>query len=52
MSLFGIPPSRLEAALSKLDPDLLSPRQALEKLYELRGMFKKPVNKGNSGIEG
>ncbi len=52
MSLFGIPPSRLEAALSKLDPDLLSPRQALEKLYELRGMLKKPENKGNSGIEG
>ncbi len=52
MSLFGGHPSRVEAALSKLDPDLLTPRQALERLYELRSMLKKPENTRDSGIEG
>ena len=51
LSLFGGPPSRIEAALSKLDPDLMTPRQALEGLYNLRGMLKRPENTGNSGIE-
>ena len=51
MSLFGSPHSHVEAALSKLDPDLMTPRQALEKLYEFHLMLKKPENIGNSGIE-
>jgi DNA mismatch repair protein MutS len=52
LSLFGGMPSRVEAALSKVNPDALSPRQALEVLYDLRSMLQTPQNKEDSGIEG
>jgi DNA mismatch repair protein MutS len=31
-------PSRVETALAALDPDSLSPREALEALYRLKGL--------------
>ena len=34
-------PSELEAALNELDPDALSPRQALEALFRLKGIASK-----------
>lgn len=51
LALFGAQASRVEEALSKLEPDLLSPRQALGKLYELRAMLDGGKNTVNSGIE-
>ncbi|WP_109108338.1 DNA mismatch repair protein MutS [Azospirillum sp. TSO35-2] len=33
-------PSPVEAALSSIDPDSLTPRQALEELYRLRGLMR------------
>ncbi|MEO8160198.1 MAG: DNA mismatch repair protein MutS [Arenimonas sp.] len=36
MGLFAPPPNKLLEALEELDPDQLSPRQALEALYRLR----------------
>ena len=33
-------PTALEAALSKIDPDALSPREALEALYSLKRTLK------------
>ena len=38
MGLFGAPAPALEA-LSAIDPDELTPKQALEALYRLRGML-------------
>ena len=50
-SLFGwgrTPPTRIvekeseiEARLSEVDPDMLSPRDAMDLIYELRGMLKE-----------
>jgi DNA mismatch repair protein MutS len=37
-------PSALEAALNQIDPDALSPREALEALYSLRRVFKRSEN--------
>jgi DNA mismatch repair protein MutS len=34
--------SALEAALSKIDPDALTPRQALEILYKIKGLADRP----------
>jgi len=34
-------PSALERELAALDPDQLSPREALEALYRLRGLLPK-----------
>jgi DNA mismatch repair protein MutS len=38
LGLFAAPPSALEAALKTLDPDALSPREALEALYRLKAL--------------
>ena len=35
------PPSEVEAALAALDPDALSPREALETLYRLRALARR-----------
>jgi DNA mismatch repair protein MutS len=32
-------PNAVEAALARIDPDALSPREALEALYKLRGLL-------------
>jgi DNA mismatch repair protein MutS len=32
-------PSAVESALKAIDPDALSPREALEALYKLRGLL-------------
>jgi len=32
-------PSRVEEALKSIDPDSLTPRQALDELYRLRGLL-------------
>jgi DNA mismatch repair protein MutS len=37
-------PSALEAALNQIDPDALSPREALEALYSLRRVLKRSEN--------
>jgi DNA mismatch repair protein MutS len=37
-------PSALEAALSQIDPDTLSPREALEALYSLQRVLKRSEN--------
>jgi len=37
----GFEPSAVEKALSELDPDDLTPRQALEQLYELRRLVEE-----------
>jgi hypothetical protein len=34
-------PSAVEAALAEIDPDALTPLQALTKLYELRAKLRK-----------
>jgi DNA mismatch repair protein MutS len=39
LSLFGTPPSKVEAALARLDPDQLTPLQALNELQRLRAML-------------
>jgi DNA mismatch repair protein MutS len=39
LSLFGPPPSRVEAELKKLDPDRLSPLEALVELKRLRELL-------------
>ncbi|MBL8348963.1 MAG: DNA mismatch repair protein MutS [Burkholderiaceae bacterium] len=36
-------PSAVEAALAAIDPDALSPREALELVYRLRGLLDKPI---------
>jgi DNA mismatch repair protein MutS len=36
LGLFTAPPSRIDEALREIDPDALSPREALEALYRLR----------------
>ena len=36
----SLEPSAVERSLEALDPDDLTPRQALEHLYELRHMLK------------
>jgi DNA mismatch repair protein MutS len=41
LSLFADSPSPLEADLLAIDPDSLSPREALDKLYELIGSAQK-----------
>jgi DNA mismatch repair protein MutS len=38
LGLFAAQPSALEAALKALDPDALSPREALEALYRLKAL--------------
>ena len=40
LSLFDAPPKALEQALAEIDPDDLSPRQALEKLYQLKQLLQ------------
>lgn len=40
----GIGPSALEAALNQIDPDTLSPREALEALYSLQRVLKRSGN--------
>ena len=35
-------PSPVDAALDEINPDDLSPREALEALYRLKGLSKKP----------
>jgi DNA mismatch repair protein MutS len=52
LPLFGNPPAGVEAALSKIDPDGLSPREALEKIYELSALLDKSRGRGESRIEG
>jgi len=37
-------PSALEAALKQIDPDRLSPREALEALYSLQRVLKRSEN--------
>jgi DNA mismatch repair protein MutS len=37
-------PSALEAALNQIDPDVLSPREALEALYSLQRVLKRSEN--------
>jgi DNA mismatch repair protein MutS len=37
-------PSALEAALKQIDPDTLSPREALEALYSLQRVLKRSEN--------
>jgi DNA mismatch repair protein MutS len=37
----GAEPSAVEAALKGINPDELSPRDALEALYKLRGLLSK-----------
>ncbi|MFM7297755.1 MAG: MutS-related protein, partial [Planctomycetota bacterium] len=39
LPLFGTPPSKIEAALARLDPDQLTPLQALNELQRLRAML-------------
>jgi len=39
--LFETPPAPLERAVAELDPDSMSPRQALEILYRLKGLLKQ-----------
>lgn len=34
--------SALEAALSEIDPDALTPREALEILYKIKGLAGRP----------
>jgi DNA mismatch repair protein MutS len=44
LSLLDVPtgaPSEVEAALAAIDPDALTPLQALTKLYELRAKLRK-----------
>jgi DNA mismatch repair protein MutS len=36
-----LPPSAVEAALATLNPDALSPREALEALYALKAIGEK-----------
>ncbi|MCF1958282.1 hypothetical protein L1K40_27295, partial [Escherichia coli] len=40
MLLTEAEPSEIELALDKIDPDALTPRQALEQLYRLKEMAK------------
>lgn len=40
MLLTEAEPSAIELALDKIDPDTLTPRQALEQLYRLKEMSK------------
>ncbi|MFA5939360.1 MAG: DNA mismatch repair protein MutS [Sinimarinibacterium sp.] len=42
LSLFAPPPSPALELLDKLEPDTLSPREALEHLYRLKAAHKKP----------
>jgi DNA mismatch repair protein MutS len=49
IDLFAVPPeprepepSRLDAAVAALDPDMLSPKEALSALYELKNLLRKP----------
>jgi DNA mismatch repair protein MutS len=49
IDLFAMPPaasepepSRLDAAVAALDPDMLSPKEALAALYELKALQRKP----------
>jgi DNA mismatch repair protein MutS len=35
-------PSRVEQALARVDPDALSPREALEQLYSLKKLLSAP----------
>jgi DNA mismatch repair protein MutS len=37
-------PSPLESALNQIDPDALSPREALEALYSLKRVLKRSDN--------
>jgi DNA mismatch repair protein MutS len=37
-------PSPLESALNQIDPDALSPREALEALYSLKRVMKRSEN--------
>jgi DNA mismatch repair protein MutS len=37
-------PSLLESALNQIDPDALSPREALEALYSLKRVLKRSEN--------
>ena len=39
--LFAVAPGPLEKAMAELDPDALTPRQALERLYELKALLDK-----------
>jgi len=39
VDLFAAPPSAAQTALDNLDPDELTPKQALERLYELKAML-------------
>ena len=36
------PPSAAEAALAQLNPDQLTPREALDALYQLKGLLPRP----------
>ncbi|MEE9256940.1 MAG: DNA mismatch repair protein MutS [bacterium] len=51
LPLFEKPPSGVEAALSKIDPDGLSPREAIEKIYELSALLDQSRGRGDSRIE-
>ena len=51
LPLFGAGPSPAEEALERVDPDAMTPRQALEKFYELRALLKKREGRGESGVE-
>jgi len=52
LSLFAVPqttnvadqptPSTLQQALAQIDPDSLTPREALETLYQLKAMLRRP----------
>ncbi|MFC1491422.1 DNA mismatch repair protein MutS, partial [Nitrospinota bacterium] len=52
LPLFGTPPSAVEAELGKIDPDGLSPREALNRLYVLSALLNKSQGRDGSRIEG